>query len=86
MRSPARSAQTASRYDFDNAILDERKAVAERVVRLPGLGQELTPTQRHSLGRVAVHAWTHQDAIPFVAPNAHQSAVALRLAAPASVS
>jgi hypothetical protein len=52
------------------------------VVRLPGLGQELTLIERHILGRVAVHAWTHEGTIAFVAPNTYQGTVALGLAAP----
>jgi hypothetical protein len=42
----------------------------------------LSRIQRHVLGRVALHSWTHNGDIPFVAPNAHQFAVAMGLAAP----
>jgi hypothetical protein len=52
------------------------------VTVLPHVLHDLTLVQRHILGRVAVHSWTHNGAIPFVAPNAHQLAVALELAAP----
>ena len=52
------------------------------MVCLPRLVHELTLIERHLLGRVAVHSWTHEGAIPFVAPNAHQFAVALGLTAP----
>jgi hypothetical protein len=49
---------------------------------LPRLAQELTPIERYILRCVAVHTWAHECAIPFVAPNTHQYAVALGLAAP----
>jgi len=52
------------------------------VTVLPRVLHDLTLVQRHILGRVAVHSWTHDGAIPFIAPNAHQFAVALALAAP----
>jgi hypothetical protein len=51
-------------------------------VALPSVLYDLSVVQRHILARVAVHAWTHDGSIPFVAPNAHQFAVALGLAAP----
>lgn len=82
------SAATASPYQIGaavpsgDAVLDVQHAASERVVRLPRLVQELTLIERHILGRVAVHTWTHDGSIPFVAPNAHQFAVALGLAAP----
>jgi hypothetical protein len=65
-----------------DAVLDVQRAAAERVVRLPRLVQELTLIERHVLGRVAVHSWTHDGSIPFVAPTAHQFAIGLALAAP----
>lgn len=52
------------------------------VTVLPRVLRNLTLVQRHILGRVAVHGWTHDGIIPFFAPNAHQFAVALELAAP----
>jgi hypothetical protein len=52
------------------------------LVALPSVLYDLSVVQRHILARVAVHAWTHDGGIPFVAPNAHQFAVALGLAAP----
>lgn len=88
MRARSLSAATASPYQIGaavsigDAILDVQRAAAERVVRLPRLVQELTLIERHILGCVAVHSWTHGNTIPFVAPNAHQFAVALGLAAP----
>src|SRR5689334_18080609 len=49
---------------------------------LPSVLHDLSEVQRHILGRVAVHGGTHEGAIPFVAPTAHQFALALELAAP----
>lgn len=45
-------------------------------------GQDLSEIERHVLGRIALHEWTHGGRVPFSAPNAHQRAVAFRLAAP----
>lgn len=49
---------------------------------LPRILHELTALQRHILGRVAVHSWTHQGSIPFIPPNAHQAQAAFALAHP----
>jgi hypothetical protein len=43
---------------------------------------DLSRIQQHILGCVAVHSWTHDSAVPFVAPNPHQFTVAMGLAAP----
>jgi len=52
------------------------------IVSLPRVLHDLSEVQWHILARVAVHSGTHAGAIPFVAPNPHQFAVALGLAAP----
>jgi hypothetical protein len=59
-----------------------RAGAGARVVHLPRFAKELTPIERHILGCVAVHTWTHDGRNPFVAPNPHQLSVALGLAAP----
>jgi hypothetical protein len=42
----------------------------------------LTSIQRHVLGCVAVHCWTHRGRIPYHPPTAHQAVIACDLAAP----
>jgi hypothetical protein len=53
-----------------------------KVVRLSRLLRELSDIERHVLARVAVHGWTHQGRIPYIAPTAHQRAIAEILASP----
>lgn len=49
---------------------------------IPCLLHDLTEIQRHILARIVVHTCGHDASIPFIAPNSHQYAVALGLAAP----
>jgi len=49
---------------------------------LARIQEELTPIERHVLGRAAVHCWRFDGDIPYAPPNAHQRAIAYTLAAP----
>jgi hypothetical protein len=49
---------------------------------VPALPRTLTAIERHILAGVAVHTWTHQGRIPYIAPTAHQATVAYTLASP----
>jgi hypothetical protein len=57
-------------------------APTANIVVLPQLRCDLSEIQVHVLARVATHCWTYGEAIPYIAPNAHQRRVALGLAAP----
>lgn len=61
---------------------DVPAAAPANVLSLPRLDRELTPIEHYVLARVAVHTWNFNGQIPYRAPNRHQFAVALNLAAP----